>query len=44
MYAASASPSSDSPFGHNRVINEYAQKHKDKLIKEWKPLPEIDSD
>ena len=44
MYAAASSPSSDSTFGHNRVINEYAQKHKDKLIKEWKPLPEIDSD
>lgn len=44
MYAASSNPDKDNPFGHNQVINAYAQKHKDKLLKEWKPLPEIDSD
>jgi hypothetical protein len=44
MYAASSNPDKNNPFGHNQVINNFAKKNKDKLIKEWKPLPEIDSD
>lgn len=44
MYAASSNPDKNNPQGHNQVINAFAQTHKDKLLKEWKPLPEIDSD
>ena len=44
MYAASSNPNADTPIGHNQVINSFAQTHKDKLLKEWNPLPEIDSD
>ena len=44
LYAASSNPDKYNPFGHNQVINAFAQKNKDKLLKEWKLLPEIDSD
>ena len=44
MYAASSNPDKNNPIGHNQVINAFAQTHQDKLLKEWKPLPEIDSD
>ena len=44
MYAASSNPDKNNPQGHNQVINAFAQTHQDKLLKEWKPLPEIDSD
>ena len=44
MYAASSNPNPNNPVGHNQVINSFAQAHKDKLLKEWNPLPEIDSD
>ena len=44
IYAASSNPDKNNPYGHNQVINAYANKHKDKLIKEWELLPEIDSD
>lgn len=44
MYSASSNPDKDNPYGHNQVINAYAQKHKDKLLKDWEVLPEIDSD
>lgn len=44
MYAAASNPNSNNPVGHNPVINSFAQAHKDKLLKEWNPLPEIDSD
>lgn len=44
MYAASSNPDKNNPVGHNQVINSFAEAHKDKLIKEWNPLPEIDSD
>lgn len=44
MYAASSNPNKDTPIGHNQVINSFAQNHQDKLLKEWNPLPEIDSD
>lgn len=44
MYAASSNPDKDSPIGHNQVINSFAVTHKDTLLKEWNPLPEIDSD
>lgn len=44
MYAAASNPNSNNPVGHNQVINSFAKTHKDKLLKEWNPLPEIDSD
>ena len=44
MYAASSNPDKRNPYGHNQVINAFAQTHKDTLLKEWAPLPEIDSD
>lgn len=44
MYAAASNPNPNNPVGHNQVINSFAQAHKDKLLKEWNPLPEIDSD
>lgn len=44
MYAAASNPNPNNPVGHNQVINSFAQTHKDKLLKEWNPLPEIDSD
>ena len=44
MYAASSNPDKRNPYGHNQVINTFAQTHKDTLLKEWEPLPEIDSD
>lgn len=44
MYAASSNPDKRNPYGHNQVINAFAQTHKDTLLKEWEPLPEIDSD
>lgn len=44
MYAASSNPDKNNPIGHNQVINAFAQTHKDSLLKEWNPLPEIDSD
>lgn len=44
IYAAASNPNPNNPVGHNQVINSFAQAHKDKLLKEWNPLPEIDSD
>ena len=44
LYAASSNPDKRNPYGHNQVINAFAQTHKDTLLKEWAPLPEIDSD
>ena len=44
MYAAASNPNPNNPVGHNQVINAFAKTHKDKLLKEWNPLPEIDSD
>ena len=44
MYAASSNPDKRNPYGHNQVINSFARTHKDTLLKEWAPLPEIDSD
>ena len=44
MYAAASNPNSNNPIGHNQVINAFAKTHKDKLLKEWAPLPEIESD
>lgn len=44
MYAAASNPDKNNPVGHNQVINTFAQTHKETLLKEWKPLPEIESD
>jgi hypothetical protein len=44
MYAAASNPNPNNPVGHNQVINAFAKTHKDKLLKEWAPLPEIESD
>lgn len=44
MYAASSNPDKHNPYGHNQVINSFAEKHSDLLRKEWQTLPEIDSD
>ena len=44
MYAAASNPNTHNPVGHNQVINSFAKTHKDKLLKEWKLLPEIESD
>ncbi len=44
LYAASTTPSTNNPIGHNRTINEFAESHKDKLLKPWEKLPEISSD
>lgn len=44
MYAAASNPNPNNPVGHNQVINAFAKTHKDKLLKEWTPLPEIESD
>lgn len=44
MYAAASNPNSNNPVGHNQVINTFAKTHKDKLLKEWTLLPEIESD
>ena len=44
MYAAASNPNPNNPVGHNQVINVFAKTHKDKLLKEWAPLPEIESD
>lgn len=43
IYAASSEPSSTNTIGHNKVINEYAEKHKD-LISKFDKLPEINLD
>lgn len=43
IYAASSEPSSINTIGHNKVINEYADKHKD-LIAKFDKLPEINLD
>nr|DAU84779.1 MAG TPA: REGULATOR OF NONSENSE TRANSCRIPTS 1 MEDIATED DECAY, ZINC-FINGER, ATP-BINDING [Caudoviricetes sp.] len=44
LYAASTTPSTNNPIGHNRTINEFAESHKDKLLSPWEKLPEISSD
>jgi hypothetical protein len=44
IYAASSNPDENNPFGHNQIINTFAEKNKDKLIKDWDILPEIDAD
>lgn len=43
IYSASAIPNFVSPVGHNRALNEFAQKHSDKVV-DWNPLPEIGID
>jgi hypothetical protein len=42
IYAASTKPGKDSFFGQNHQINEFARNHKDRLVKQWDELPEID--
>ena len=43
LYAASAVPSILSPFGHNAVLNEFAEHHKD-VYKDFQPLPVLSTD
>lgn len=43
IYSASAVPNFVNPVGHNRALNEFAQKHPDKVV-DWNPLPEISTD
>jgi hypothetical protein len=43
LYAASSTSNLENPIGHNKMINEFARNHKD-VVRNWKELPEIDSD
>ena len=43
IYRASAIPNFVTPIGHYRALNEFAQKHPDKVV-DWNPLPEISTD
>lgn len=43
LYAASSSPTNNNIIGHNKVLNQYAKKHSDRVQK-WQELPEIDDD
>lgn len=43
LYAASAVPTILSPFGHNAVLNEFAEHHKD-VYKDYQPLPVLSTD
>lgn len=42
IYAASSEPTSENSIGHNKVINQYARNHSDKILN-FKELPEIDT-
>lgn len=44
IYAASSNPNVNNPVGHNQVINSFAKNNKDRLLREWEVLPEIESD
>lgn len=44
IYSASTSPDGVHYFGQNKHINEFANSHKDVLVNEWEPLPEIDQE
>lgn len=43
LYAASSTPTGNNVIGHNKVMNEYAEKHSN-TIQNWEELPEIDDD
>lgn len=43
LYAASTVPTILSPFGHNAVLNEFAEHHKD-VYKDYQPLPVLSTD
>ena len=43
LYAASSVPTILSPFGHNAVLNEFAEHHKD-VYKDWQTLPVLSTD
>lgn len=43
LYAASSTSTGDNVIGHNKVMNEYARKHSDR-VQNWEELPEIDED
>lgn len=42
IYAASSEPTSENAIGHNKVINQYAKNHSDKILN-FEELPEIDT-
>lgn len=44
MTAASTLPTTNTPIGHNRTINAFAESHADRLKTQWVKLPEIESD
>lgn len=44
MTAASTLPTTNTPVGHNRTINAFAQSHADRLRTPWVKLPEIEAD
>lgn len=43
IYAASTRPNILNPFGHNRTLNDFAEKHKD-IYKDFKKLPVLQED
>ena len=42
IYVASSEPTSENAIGHNKVINQYAKNHSDKILN-FEELPEIDT-
>lgn len=42
IYAASSEPTSENAIGHNKVINQYAKNHSDRITN-FEELPEIDT-
>jgi len=44
MTAASTLPTTNTPIGHNRTINAFAESHADRLRTPWTKLPEIEAD
>ena len=43
LYASSFNPNYSTPVGHNAVLNDFAEKHKD-LFQDWNPLPQLQED
>ena len=43
LYAASAQPTTNTPFGHNAIFNDYVKHHQD-VVERFEELPEIAAD
>lgn len=43
LYAASAQPTTNTPFGHNAIFNDYVKHHQD-VVEHFEELPEIAAD